>query len=154
MVALTDPPFSKQTLAGERMIRTTQPGFKKKGRRGSGDHTHVGSFDFAEEGRETILIMLVKTTNQPNRKTAARESFCVNLSCNLQIAGIGMTMMMRSQMLLNAAYAYHDAPRSKQVPGCRLSQSLCIGLHSNTEAMPNANDPTSTTPARTWANRF
>ena len=136
------------------MIRTSQPGLEKRRGRGRGDDTHVGSFDFAEEGRETILIMLVKTTNQPNRETAARDSFCVNLSCNLQIAGIGMTMMMRSQMVLNAAYAYHDAPRPKQVPGCRLSQSLCIGLHSNTEVMPNANDPARTTPARTWTNRF
>lgn len=149
MVALTEPPFLEVTLAGEKMIGTTQLGVDKRGRRGCRDDTHVGSFDFAEEGRETILIMLVKTTNQPNRKTAARDSFCVNLSCNLQIAGIGMTMMTRSQMVLNAAYAYHDAPRSKQVPGCRLSQSLCIGLHSNMEAMPNANDPTRTTPTKT-----
>lgn len=98
--------------------------------------------------------MLVKTTNHPKRNTAARDHFCVNLSCNLQIAGIGMIMMMRSHIVLDAAYAYQDAPRLKQVPGCRRSQTLCMGLHSNTEAMANANDPTNTVPARMCANVF
>ena len=98
--------------------------------------------------------MLVKTTNHPNKNTAARDTFCVHLSCNLQIAGIGIMMMMRSHIELNAAYAYQEAPRSKQLPGCCLSQTLCIGLHSNTEAIPNANDPTNTMPARIWANLF
>ena len=98
--------------------------------------------------------MLVKTTNHPSRNTAARESFCVNFSCSFHIAGIGMMMMMRSQIALNAAYAYHDAPSSKQVPGCCLSQSLWMGLHSKTEAMAKAADPANMMAARIWANFF
>ena len=96
--------------------------------------------------------MLVKTTNHPNRNTPARDTFCVNLSCSLQIAGIGMMIMMRSHIVLKAAYAYQEAPRSKQVPGCRLSQTLCIGLHSKTEAIAKAKDPAAIAPARMWAN--
>ena len=114
----------------------------------------VGSFDLADAGSETNLMILVATTNHPNKNTAASDSFCVNLSCSLQIAGIGMMMMMRSQIALNAAYAYHEAPRSKQVPGCRLSQTLWIGLHSKTEAMAKAVDPANTMAARMWAKTF
>lgn len=99
-------------------------------------------------------MMLVKTTNHPKRNTAARDTFCVHLSCSLQIACIGIMMMMRSHIVLNAAYAYQDAPRLKQLPGIRLSQTLCMGLHSNTEAMANAKDPTNIMPARTCANLF
>ena len=121
---------------------------------GGGDGLQVGSFDLVEAGRETILMMLVATTNQPSRKTAARDTFCVHFSCSRQIAGMGMMMMMRSHIVLNAAYAYHDAPRSKQVPGCRLSQTLWMGSHSKTEAMAKAEDPANTAPARTWAKVF
>ncbi len=91
MVALTEPPFGDVSR------------WDKLGQIGDRGCIQVGSFDFAEAGSETILIMLVKTTNHPNKNTAARDTFCVHLSCSLQIAGIGMMIMMRSHIVLNAA---------------------------------------------------
>ena len=67
------------------------------------DGIQVGSCDFADAGSETILITLVATTNHPSKKTPASDNFAVHLSCSLRMAGIGMMIMMRSQIVLNAA---------------------------------------------------